>query len=136
MEKMSARELLTQANAMLAQTPRDRLRLRFNQESDEVFINFTRDRVRAVSVPVAPNISVRVSPDRSHIFGLHFENFLASLVFEHPQLIGLLDAAESYGQSDDVIMEARRKLARDPRRGVTPASLADDVSELLVATGD
>jgi hypothetical protein len=136
MEKMSKATLLKEFASLLTRTPLDQMRVRFNPDSDEVFINLSRGRIRAVSIPVARNISVRVSPDRNQVLGMQLENFTTSVVFEHPQMVGLLDVAETYDYSDEAIMSLRRRVARDPLRGLTPALLADEVNELMVAVGD
>ena len=106
--------------------------VRFSEMSDELFINLTRDRIRDVSVYIAPDIAIRSSPDRSDVYGLVIENFLAIVAPRFPELLSLLDWSEL---DDHEIMRIRRAVTREMSGQMLGERVVGDMSR-LAAAGD
>jgi hypothetical protein len=136
MDEMKNSSLLPAFIDRLKSTPAESIRIRFDAESDELLMTLSPDRIHAVSVPVLEDVSVRVTPDRSAIVGLHLENFLGRVVERYPDLVDLLDVAETPDFTDESIMNVRRQVARQREGDPSTAHLVTDVSELLVSIGD
>lgn len=106
--------------------------VRFNEESDELFVNLTRDKIRDVSVYIVPDFSVRASPDRSDVYGLVIENFVSTVAPKFPELLSLLDWSEL---PDHEVMSIRRLVNREASPSLIGERLMEDVSR-LVSAGD
>ena len=106
--------------------------VRFNEMSDELFINLTRDRIRDVSVYIAPDIAIRSSPDRSEVYGLVIENFLAIVAPRFPELLSLLDWSEL---DDHEIMRIRRAMTKGMSGQMLGERVVEEMSR-LAAAGD
>lgn len=128
-------ELLDRVIQQMVVAPPEDVSIIFDDESDELFVNLVPGRFKAISVPVHDHIYIRVSPDRSEVYGVQFENFLSGAVVRYPMLQSLANSARARQQRVNRHPNDAPPYEADALVGFPPVPLAYQLGQFAAAVG-
>jgi hypothetical protein len=105
----------------------------YDRESDTLMVHFYGLGVPAVSVLVTDDFMLRINRVDDRIVGFQIDHFLSTVVYEIPDLIDVLDIAETHDLTADEIVAIRRKIAHQQRERIINRSMTDVEAFAMVA---
>lgn len=104
----------------------------YDPVSDSLVIHFFGPPEPAISAPVDddPHVLLRLHMDEHYLVGVEFENFAASFLLLHPELIELARLA---GVPAERLARVEREVSAERRRAAIVAVLREQLEESLVA---